>query len=156
MTAGRSERISTSVESHASSPISEAEAVVTQPENKLGANRPAATYNEVVHECPPGDLGLMPCCGRTPFEVPAYHRLTADRTAVSCGRGRKPCQNCGELVADSDEHWVETEHYEYWTCPSVDAVKAKIAELRGQLVAMQHALDYWTSRRAIRADGPQS
>lgn len=24
----------------------------------------------VVHACPPGDEGITPCCGRTPFELP--------------------------------------------------------------------------------------
>jgi hypothetical protein len=39
---------------------------------------------EPVHACPPdkGD-GLMPCCGRSPFEVLA-HRITADPTEVTC------------------------------------------------------------------------
>lgn len=33
---------------------------------------------EVVHRCPPKGSGLMPCCGKTPFEVPRYHRLTVN------------------------------------------------------------------------------
>jgi len=40
--------------------------------------------HEVIHECPPGDSGLMPCCGRTPFEVPGYHRMTVAREVVTC------------------------------------------------------------------------
>lgn len=40
---------------------------------------------EVVHKCPPGDSGEMPCCGRTPFEVPQYHRMTIDADEVTCG-----------------------------------------------------------------------
>jgi hypothetical protein len=38
----------------------------------------------VVHRCPPGDRGLMPCCGRTPFEVSRYDRITEDGDKVTC------------------------------------------------------------------------
>lgn len=41
---------------------------------------------EVLHACPPGDSGIMPCCGRTPFEIPRTDRLTTDKGAVTCGR----------------------------------------------------------------------
>jgi hypothetical protein len=27
--------------------------------------------NVTVHQCPKADSGIMPCCGRTPFEVPS-------------------------------------------------------------------------------------
>lgn len=40
---------------------------------------------ETVHACPPDDGGgLFPCCGRTPFEVPLYHRMTLDPALVTC------------------------------------------------------------------------
>lgn len=39
---------------------------------------------ETVHLCPPGDSGLMPCCNRTPFEVPRTDRMTLDRSLVTC------------------------------------------------------------------------
>jgi hypothetical protein len=41
---------------------------------------------EVIHACPPGDEGLMPCCERTPFEVPEDDRMTLDPEQVTCGR----------------------------------------------------------------------
>lgn len=44
---------------------------------------------EVVHRCPPEGSGLMPCCGRTPFEVPSSDRMTADAQLVTCLRGPK-------------------------------------------------------------------
>ena len=37
------------------------------------------------HACPPVGSGLMPCCGRTPFEVPRSHRITVDTDLVTCG-----------------------------------------------------------------------
>jgi hypothetical protein len=40
---------------------------------------------EVVHQCPPGDAGTMPCCGRTPFEVSPGERITLDPELVTCG-----------------------------------------------------------------------
>lgn len=39
---------------------------------------------EIVHRCPPGGAATMPCCGRTPFEVPATDRLTLDNALVTC------------------------------------------------------------------------
>lgn len=38
---------------------------------------------EVVHRCPRKGSGLMPCCGKTPFEVPRWHRMTI-RGKVTC------------------------------------------------------------------------
>ena len=38
---------------------------------------------ETVHLCPPGDSGVMPCCGRTPFEAVA-DRMTLDADLVTC------------------------------------------------------------------------
>lgn len=43
---------------------------------------------EVIHLCPPGDSNVMPCCGRTPHEVPVWHRLTTDAALVTCDPGR--------------------------------------------------------------------
>lgn len=37
-----------------------------------------------VHACPPGDEGWMPCCHRTPFEIPRWHRMTNDPDLVTC------------------------------------------------------------------------
>jgi hypothetical protein len=40
---------------------------------------------EVFHQAPPdGGGGLMPCCGKTPFEVPGTDRMTADPALVTC------------------------------------------------------------------------
>lgn len=45
---------------------------------------------ETIHECPePGGGGLMPCCGRTPFEVPRSDRMTRDPGNVTCGWGTR-------------------------------------------------------------------
>ena len=41
-------------------------------------------YPEVTHLCPPEGSGVMPCCGRTPLEVPTYHRLTLDPALATC------------------------------------------------------------------------
>jgi len=37
----------------------------------------------IVHACPPDLTSIMPCCGRTPFEVPRSDRITVDGT-VTC------------------------------------------------------------------------
>lgn len=38
---------------------------------------------ETVHQCPPDGSGIMPCCGRTPFEVLA-DRMATDPALVTC------------------------------------------------------------------------
>lgn len=38
----------------------------------------------VVHACPPGSSGLMPCCGRNPMDVPLTERISLDGTMVTC------------------------------------------------------------------------
>lgn len=43
-----------------------------------------ATLGETTHLCPPGDKGIMPCCGRTPFEVSPRDRLTLIHDLVNC------------------------------------------------------------------------
>jgi hypothetical protein len=46
-------------------------------------------HGGVTHACPvpfeDGGDGLMPCCGRTPFEVPPWHRMTLAAAMVTCG-----------------------------------------------------------------------
>lgn len=40
---------------------------------------------EVTHACPPdGPQGVMPCCGRTPFEVSHLDRMTVHGDMVTC------------------------------------------------------------------------
>ena len=55
----------------------------------------AAQY-EVTHQCPPKRSGVMPCCGRTPFEVPRTDRMTVDLSLVTC----QPCNPLVESVRD--------------------------------------------------------
>lgn len=45
------------------------------------------THTCTVHACPPGESGIMPCCGRTPFEVDPSDRITASPSAVTCSTG---------------------------------------------------------------------
>jgi hypothetical protein len=42
----------------------------------------------VVHQCPPVGSGIMPCCGKTPFEV-AGDGITLDPDEVTCIRNTK-------------------------------------------------------------------
>lgn len=42
------------------------------------------TKTETTHVCPPGDSGIMPCCGLTPFDVPLSDRLVVDRAEATC------------------------------------------------------------------------
>lgn len=49
----------------------------------VGPWEPVEQPPVVVHRCPPGDAALMPCCGRTPFEV-SMDRMTEDDALVTC------------------------------------------------------------------------
>jgi hypothetical protein len=50
----------------------------------------ASRHAIVTHLRPPGDGGLMPCCGMTPFEMPRSDRITEDSALVTCGGGETP------------------------------------------------------------------
>lgn len=47
------------------------------------APAPQGVQEAVIHACPVGSSGIMPCCGRTPFEV-FTERITAIAEAVTC------------------------------------------------------------------------
>lgn len=38
----------------------------------------------IVHRAPAGGFGLMPCCGRTPFEMPRTDRVSGMDVVVTC------------------------------------------------------------------------
>ena len=40
----------------------------------------------LTHQCPPDGNPIMPCCGKTPFEVSPWDRLATDPTLVTCPR----------------------------------------------------------------------
>ncbi|MEV5942705.1 hypothetical protein [Streptomyces sp. NPDC051994] len=42
------------------------------------------TGRPTVHACPPDGTGLMPCCGRTPFELGELEQLSGHGPAVTC------------------------------------------------------------------------
>lgn len=44
----------------------------------------AAAAGSLTHACPPSGSGIMPCCGRTPFDVPRYDRMTLEPSRVTC------------------------------------------------------------------------
>lgn len=46
--------------------------------------------SEITHQCPPEGSGLMPCCGRTPLQVPDTDRLTLDPALVTCPKRSFP------------------------------------------------------------------
>jgi hypothetical protein len=39
----------------------------------------------LVHTTPPKGSGIMPCCGRTPFEVPRTDRMNSNPAYATCG-----------------------------------------------------------------------
>lgn len=43
----------------------------------------------IIHACPPYGSGLMPCCGRSPIDVPLTERISMDGTAVTCAGTQK-------------------------------------------------------------------
>jgi hypothetical protein len=38
----------------------------------------------VTHRCPPQGSNIMPCCGKTPFEVSKTDRMSLDDSLVTC------------------------------------------------------------------------
>jgi len=52
----------------------------------------------VTHRCPPGDSGVMPCCGQTPFEVSRLDRMTLLADRVTCGLSVEEMRAKGHAV----------------------------------------------------------
>lgn len=52
-----------------------------------------------VHACPPDGSGLMPCCGRTPFEA-VPDRMTTDPRSVTCQGAAAPPGGCADKTPD--------------------------------------------------------
>ena len=94
------------------------------------------------HACPPLGSGSMPCCGRTPFEVPRSHRMAVDMDLVTCGTSAEVRQ-LRERVATLEDGITRTlRDADSWTpCDSrdtgetflVDTVRDLLAELRALL-----------------------
>lgn len=59
--------------------------------------------SETTHRCPEGSEAAMPCCGRTPFEVPWTDRLTEDPESVTCGISASTAANAGEELIMSED-----------------------------------------------------
>lgn len=56
-----------------------------EPRKRLGGVMGAENdAGAVLHLAPPKGTGLMPCCGKTPFEVPHADRMTVHRDQVTC------------------------------------------------------------------------
>lgn len=39
-----------------------------------------------IHRCPRQGESVTPCCGKTPFEISGWHRMTTKPELVNCGR----------------------------------------------------------------------
>jgi len=52
---------------------------------RAGAQAPGGSARDgVTHRSPSPDSPEMPCCGRTPAEIPAKDRVTTDPAQVTC------------------------------------------------------------------------
>jgi hypothetical protein len=72
------------------------------------AVRVEVTARAVVHGCPFPGSGVMPCCERSPFEVPAWHRMTTDPDAVTCDPARRAADDLTRLW-DGPDYFDEPE-----------------------------------------------
>lgn len=61
---------------------------------------------EIVHLCPPKGSGIMPCCGKTPFEVSRMERMTLKKKGVTCpGRKEFTTEVFEALMAEAIWNW---------------------------------------------------
>ncbi|MGW2223850.1 DUF6085 family protein [Streptomyces formicae] len=58
----------------------------------------------VVHGCPPDGSGLTPCCGRTPFELPASDQMAIASSRITCRGPAHDGPSIAEAAAD-DRRW---------------------------------------------------
>lgn len=68
------------------------------PATHTGQHRAAETP---IHACPQGGDALMPCCEKTPFEVPRDHRMTLDPALVTCKPEYEPDEQDVDWARDA-------------------------------------------------------
>ena len=62
------------------------EALETEVERLRGYKEREDQEGVHIHRCPRQGESVTPCCGKTPFEIPGWHRMTAKPELVNCGR----------------------------------------------------------------------
>ena len=58
---------------------------------------------EKTHRCPKKDEGLTPCCGKSPFELPLFDRITINPELATCKLTEERAQ-MKELLRLAVEH----------------------------------------------------
>jgi len=125
----------------------EAEALKMMGSEKLMADRLAtelATAKEraakddagvTIHACPPKGSGIMPCCGRTPFEVMS-DRMSTKPEVVNCDRVRLLTEKTATGATILKLRAEATEQRERAVASEVNAREQKgLADLAMQVVA---------------------
>jgi hypothetical protein len=100
------------------------------------------TAGEVTHRCPPEGSGIMPCCGRTPFQA-MDDRMTLDDALVTCGRSKvqapeadlEKVQAPGADLAEVSARLAESD----------DLLRATDRQLKATMRRLTAALDGWVA-----------
>ncbi len=72
---------------------------------------------ETIHQCPPTGGVVMPCCGKTAFEVPRTDRMAADSDLVTCRDAKEADVPTEHLSGESI--WADFLNMpiRFWVCP---------------------------------------
>ena len=62
------------------------EALLAEAERLRGYKEREDQEGVHIHHYPRQGESVTPCCGKTPFEIPGWHRMTAKPELVNCGR----------------------------------------------------------------------
>lgn len=137
--------------------------------HKLRRDQALPDYAETVHACPiPGTgAATVPCCGKTPFELPRTDRMTSDPKLVTCGADRagpfsigsdvwpgisKLVEESGELGQVIGKLLATGGHEKHWDGSDLrERMRAELADLRAAIdfVAVVNELDL-TARHAYK------
>ena len=66
-----------------------------------------------IHRCPRQGESVTPCCGKTPFEISGWHRMTTKPELVNCGRLELEAE-VERLRGENEELRQEIERLRKW------------------------------------------
>jgi hypothetical protein len=102
--------------------------------------------HELTHACPPDGSGLMPCCGRTPFEVSSMDRLTIEDRLVTC----TPTRRAEIKVMEARDRVASLRHAgarrDWRAADALDEAKAELAFAEEALARLTPTKNTYTLR----------
>ena len=89
------------------------EALETEVERLRGYKEREDQEGVHIHRCPRQGESVTPCCGKTPFEISGWHRMTTKPELENCGRLELEAE-VERLRGENEELRQEIERLRKW------------------------------------------